>query len=211
MDQQTADPVHESPPDLDIAPDMFADAVMSELKAASPHSAAGRDGGRATHWQVGCGDDRFGQLLASALLRWLQGEAPAALDELLAAQSLFAIRKANGGIRPIAVGAFLRRLGLRAMLRCIRKETANAAGPAQYALGRAGGADAAFKALALEASSDDGVAVLSVDIKNAYGTVSRGSVQRAVRRRIPRLAGLVDMLMSSTVAGATDLPDGVVE
>ena len=199
----------QSPPAaLNVPLDEFTEAVTRELKDASPHSAAGRDGGRATHWQVGCGDERFQALLAAALLRWVQGHTPPELDEWFSVQSLFAIRKTTGGLRPIAIGTFLRRLGLRALLRCLRKEAMDAVGPAQYALGRSGGADAAFKALALEASTGNDRAVLSVDIKNAYGTVDRSAIQEAIRRRLPCLAGLVDRLAGCSVRNAFDLKDG---
>jgi len=201
---------------MDVDADMFTQAVARTLRDASPHTAAGRDGGRAAHWQVGSGDDEYEALLAKALLQWLQGDAPRQVDELLSLQNLFALRKPSGGIRPIAVGAFLRRIALKALLRVHDQEVKAAVGPAQYALGRAGGADAAYKALVLELAASPTRAVLSVDMKNAYGTIRRNVVQEAVHRRIPALAALANRLlgcrtvnMFDTAEGATlDIPQG---
>ena len=107
-------------------------------------------------------------------MRWIEGKTPSELDTILAVQTLFATKKSNGGVRPIAVGAFLRRLALKAVSRCMKKDIAEAAGAAQYALGRAGGADAAFKAILMEVAVGDEKAVLSLDVRNAYDTVDCG-------------------------------------
>ena len=107
----------EAPAELDIPLERFTSAVIVELKNSSPHSAGGRDGGRATHWQVGSGNERFEKLLAAALMRWLTGKAPPGVDDILAFQNLFAAKKPNGGVRPIAVGSFLRRLASSSWVR----------------------------------------------------------------------------------------------
>ena len=193
---------------FDISEEEFQAAVARELRESSPHAAAGRDGGRSTHWQAGSGDDRYESLLARALKRWLDGSAPPELDEIFSCQTLYALRKPNGGIRPIAVGAFLRRLALRALLRRKRQEVRDAVGEMQFALGRAGGADAAFKAIYLNVESGVNRGVLSVDLKNAYGSIRRTAVQDAVRKRAPWLGPLVDRLLGTHTRNAFDTADG---
>ncbi|CAK0900349.1 unnamed protein product, partial [Prorocentrum cordatum] len=196
-------PMLDSPDDDD-----FQKAVAQELREASPHAAAGRDGSRATHWQVGSGDAHVERLLASTLKHWLDGEAPAELDDIFSRQTLFVLRKSNGGVLPIAVGAFLGRLALRALLRCKRQEVQDTVSSMQFALGRAGGADAAFKALNVAAASGNCKAVLSLDIKNAYGTVRRRAAQEAVWARAPWMSSLIDRLLTATTRNAYDTADG---
>ncbi|CAK0866371.1 unnamed protein product [Prorocentrum cordatum] len=122
---------------FDVSEGDFQAAAARELRESSPHAAAGRHGGRATRWQAGSGDERYVCLLARALKKWLDGEAPPELNEIFFRQTLHALRKSNGGIRPIAVGVFLRRLALRALLRRKRQGVRVAVGEMQFALGRA--------------------------------------------------------------------------
>ena len=65
---------------FDISEEEFQAAVARELRESSPHAAAGRDGGRSTHWQTGSGDKRYEALLTKALQKWLDGTAPPELD-----------------------------------------------------------------------------------------------------------------------------------
>ena len=185
---------------VDIPDDDFRKAVAQELREASPHAAAGRDGSRATHWQVGSGDEHFERLLARALKHWLDGEAPEELDDIFSRQTLFVLQKISGGIRPIAVGAFLRRLALRALLRCKRQEVQDAVGSMRRRRRR--------EALSLTAASGNSKTVLSLDLKNAYGTVGREAAQAAVRDRTPWMRPLVDRLLNATTRNAYDTVDG---
>ena len=78
----------------------------------------------------------------------------------------------------------------------------------QFAVGRPGGADAAFKTLGLDAVSGVDKGVLSVDLKNAYGTVNRSAVQEAVRTRAPWMSSLVDRLLIKATRNAFDVSSG---
>ena len=106
-------------------------------------------------------------MLTAALVRWVTGKTPPGVNNILAFQNLFAAKKPNGGVRPIAIGSFLRRLALKALARSIKKDITEATGAAQYALGRAGGADGAFKAIQMEMAAGEKRAVVSLDVKNA--------------------------------------------
>ena len=110
--ESTADHATRNASAVDILDDDFQKAVAQELREASPHAAAGRDGSRATHRQAGSGDEHYERLLASALKKWLDGEALEELDDIFSRQTLFVLQKNNGGARPIAVGAFLQRPAL---------------------------------------------------------------------------------------------------
>eukprot|EP00959_Pyramimonas_sp_CCMP1952_P322041 6738666-Pyramimonas_sp.AAC.1 len=81
----------------------------------------------------------------------------------------------------------------------------------QFALGRAGGADAAFKTLQLDLAAGPDRGVLSVDLKNAYGSVHRSAVQAAVGARAPWLRPLVDRLLGTPTRNAFDTSEGAVE
>jgi hypothetical protein len=111
-----------------------------------------------------------------ALLRLLRdivnGDVSPALTQLLLASSLVPLTKRDNGVRPIAVGEILVRLSGKIAFSLIREAADEYFGHLQLGCGAVGGAQLAALTLRLAATRPDH-AVVSIDVKNAYNTVSR--------------------------------------
>jgi len=101
-----------------------------------------------------------------------------------------AFRKPGGGVRPILIQPALPALGEAALARAVLPLVRAELSPHQLAVGVAGGAALMGNLirLQLEALGDDAM-LLSLDSKNAYGTLKRQAVQEALQRR-PQLKHL---------------------
>ena len=104
-----------------------------------------------------------------------QGEARRALLGSL----LTAIPKPNGKFRPIAMGETFYKLACLYALRLVRKETADALGPNQYAM-RPGGSEVAVQTITNTLLLRPEWGVLSVDMRNAFNSRDRGQILGAV-------------------------------
>ena len=129
--------------------------------------------------------------------------------ELLGDNFLFALEKPDGGTRPIGVGAALRRLAGRVVMRQLEQEIREvftttavpaemleAAGhdpdrrcnvPLQLGCCTPGGAEILISMSRLALSADHRWAVLSDDKKNGFNAISRSSIFAGLRRWFPQL------------------------
>ena len=101
---------------------------------------------------------------------------------------LFALRKPNGKLRPVACGSVLRRLAARTMCAVFREEIWGACGECQFAVGKPAGCEHVHKSVvALTCASPQDV-VLKFDCTNAFNTMPRQLILDAVLARAPGLA-----------------------
>ena len=124
-----------------------------------------------------------------ALLRdIINGELPDDARQLLLASRLVALTKpSNDGCRPIAVGELFYRLAAIVAVRRVSGEAASLLAPHQYGIGVAGGAEKILHSLQHElADSDKRLALLQLDITNAFNTCDRARLLR-------ELYGLTDL------------------
>ena len=117
-------------------------------------------------------------------------------------------KKTQGGVRPVAIGACLRRLALRAGLALHKGILEEAVGEKQFACGKPGGTDALFKEVVRKVEANPGVGIVSLDLANAFGSVKRAAVQKAVRKRASTLAALTDRLLTVPTVNHYDLDSG---
>jgi hypothetical protein len=106
----------------------------------------------------------------------------------------------DSGVRPIAIGEVWCRLaGLCALSACA--DVGRDLAPLQLAVGISGEVEAAVHAVKAALSKDRNAALLSVDMANAFNTVSRSAVFAAVQERAPSLLPYVQW----SYGAATDL------
>ncbi|MCP4985271.1 MAG: hypothetical protein GY928_04125, partial [Colwellia sp.] len=119
------------------------------------------------------------------------GQAPPAVAPWLAGAPLYPLRKANGGVRPIAVGETLRRIVSRVLCARHKPDFAGLLLPAgQVGVGIPSGAEAAVFAVREKVRRDidpTRMAVLKLDLENAFNSVSRTTMLHCVARHIPDL------------------------
>ena len=100
-------------------------------------------------------------------------------------------------MRPLVLCTVFRRIALRGLLRAVKADIPAMVGPLQFAMGKPSGDVLLSKALECAARSAGRDAVLSIDIKNAFGTMARGFVDEALAHYAPGLAHLMKLLYSS--------------
>lgn len=116
-----------------------------------------------------------------ALLRdIMNGDLSDDARQLLLASRLVALAKPNdAGYRPIAVGELFYRLAAVVAVRRVTSEAAELLVPHQYGIGVAGGAEKILHSLQHElADSDKRLALLQLDITNAFNTCDRARLLR---------------------------------
>ena len=118
---------------------------MVALKSFCPSSAGGVDGLRPGHLKdlVAPQTAEAGQRLMKALdyicSKLLRGQIPKHTRDLLFASNLTALRKKDGGIRPIAVGNVFRRLASKIAAKRVIPELRRLLPPVQLGVGVSGG------------------------------------------------------------------------
>ena len=161
----------------------------------------GPDGSRFEHWRAADDSGEYADLMAAVAVRWARGEAPEVAYELCRLGRLLTPAKATGGLRPLAITAVFRRIVLRAICTVATPRAAGVLGESQYAIGKPSGVERLFHAIRVDHGSAAGRVVVSLDLRNAFGTLSRGVMAAAVAETFPELA----MLTEKLYRGDTDL------
>ena len=122
----------------------------------------------------------------------VSGRLPA--REWVLASRLIAVRKPDGGVRPIAIGESLTRLAAQWCLISMKDEIQGALLPCQFGVGNPGGVEPVIFAImdAVQARRVEGV--FSLDFSNAFNSVSRHRIAEAVQRYLPDLLPLTSYL-----------------
>ncbi|XP_011555023.3 uncharacterized protein LOC105386209 [Plutella xylostella] len=169
--------------------------ITEAIASFNNGSAAGLDGIRPEHLKeltsVGAGDSGVNLLgsICSLANFMLKGMVNREVCPYLYGASLFALKKKDGGIRPIAVGNVIRRLVAKLGCRAVRQGMSSYLQPRQLGFGVPLGCEAAIHAtrsFALSRGNSDDV-IVKVDIRNAFNTVERDTVLSKVLEKIPSL------------------------
>jgi hypothetical protein len=187
-------PDHELPAALSLIRESLINAITRTPSAGAP----GPDGLRPGHLKqltgplAGAAQEDLLAALQDFCNLCLAGLVPLSVRPLFFGAGLIALRKKDGGLRPIAIGLVLRRLVARAACAAVRDRAAELLAPIQIGIGVSGGAEAAVHAARrfLE-SSEESVGLLKLDFVNAFNTVYRTAVVRAVEEHLPELLRLV--------------------
>ena len=146
--------------------------------------------------------------LHAVLNAYLRAELGATAAEASRVAPTTPLRKRGGGVRCVAVGFLLRRLGLGALLRQRRAELRAAVGPWQFAVGRPAAIETLVRELRHEVSRRTAPAVILFDCKNAFGEVPRRLIADQVIARVPELAAPIMMGIAGPTLGLVRLPGG---
>ena len=167
-------------------------------------SSGGLDGLRPAHLKdltsrsTGEAGIRLVKSLTALTNAALNGEIPACARDSLFGASLTALKKPDGGIRPIAVGTVYRRLAAKTGLRSVSADIGEQLRPTQLGFGTSGGCEAAAHATRLfSASLKDEEAIVKIDMKNAFNSLRRDHFLRVVRDQVPSLYPLLWQAYSS--------------
>jgi hypothetical protein len=158
-------------------------------------SAAGLDGIRPAHLKEltssSAGDN--GQRLLECLVKLcnflLTGQLNPVVCPFMYGASLYALKKKEGGIRPIAVGSTFRRLVAKLGCRAVRERMAEYLQPHQLGFGTQRGCEAAIHATRMFAAQPGNAdcVIIKLDVKNAFNTVERDVLLGEVEENIPSL------------------------
>ena len=126
-------------------------------------------------------------VMARWVVIWAHGSVPEAGAQLWTGAALVALLKPSGGVRPIALGEAMLKFAEVCILDMASARIRRLLEPHQVGRRTPGGAEAAIEALRAVASGS-GMAVLQLDLKNAYGQISRDEMLEAPRSDAPELA-----------------------
>ena len=145
-----------------------------------------------------CGVDELEQDL---LVHFTFFFVPESVIPFLCGAALCALLKKCGGIRPVAVGEFFRRLVSKIICKVERNNAAEFFMPLQVGVGVKGGSEIAVKSV-LEVInrfghiSDQEYVMLKIDFENAFNMVDRSAFLRKVRLSFPKMYNWVHLLYS---------------
>ena len=181
------------PPDDTTQPCLASEAeVMFSVTSFDTGSSAGLDGLRPAHLKdltsrsAGEAGARLITALTALVNLALRGEVPHPARAAFFGAALTALRKPDGGVRPIAVGCTYRRLATKLALRSIRAELGEQLRPTQLGYGTPGGCEAAVhatRAFSQCLSGDD--VIVKIDMKNAFNSARRDQFLSRVRETAP--------------------------
>ena len=179
--------------------------MLAAIKATAPGSAAGLDGVRVQHLSqlVDRRNAEAGRRLTGALTDLVNaaiaGDIPDHARQAFFSANLIALKKKDGGVRPIAIGSIYRRLASKVLAQRMSAALAPELQPVQLGVGVRMGCEAAVHAVReftdMHSGTPDYV-VAKLDLSNAFNTVHRSVMLREVFRRFPAAAPLVSQAYS---------------
>ena len=193
-----------SPPDSSVPLlTVSVEDVAQAIKSFPNGSAGGPDGLRPQHLKDMTNSSNVeASSLLTALASFsslvLEGKPPPAIRPFLFGATLVALDKKGGGVRPIAIGCTLRRLVAKIAGSKVVNDASNLLSPRQLGYGISGGAEAAVHAtrLYLDQLQPDH-ALIKLDFRNAFNSVRRDKMLRAVQDLAPSIYPFVHSVYSS--------------
>jgi hypothetical protein len=131
------------------------------------------------------------------LNRMVKGEFPVAISPFYNDATLIPLRKANDGIRPIAVGECLRRICGKACMLQLRTKASTLFHPFQLGVGTKCGAEAITHTVTEILSrlhNDDQHGLIQVDYENAFNNFDRGSLFESIREFFPEVVAYLEWI-----------------
>ena len=195
-----------SPPASDLLEEIeiVESDVVRAIRSFPPGSAGGPDKLRPQHLKdllQPLGDNLENPLL-SALVDFcylvLRGDTPMEVRPFFFGASLVALKKKSGGIRPIAVGCTLRRLVAKVASNLVVADMAQLLAPQQLGYGVRGGSEAAVHAARCFLNNmKPEQALVKLDFANAFNSIRRDCMLRAVQSLCPAIYSFVYSVYAS--------------
>ena len=167
--------------------------VRNQILHFPPGSSGGPDGLKPQHILEMINTKDTGPELLSAITGLvnilLAGKCPTEIRPVLFGGTLFALRKKTGGLRPIAIGYYWRRLTSKCANKYASDQAAAYLSPKQLGVGVPGGCEAAVHATRRFLSSmDDDHIEVKLDLSNAFNSLYRDCMLASVIEILPDLA-----------------------
>ena len=180
------------------APTLVAseDDTVIALRSFAASSSGGIDGLRPGHLKdliaspTAEAGRRALKSITSLVNRILSSDIPEHGSVLLFAANLTALRKKDGGIRPVAVGNVFRRLAVKIACRSSTKLLSEEFAPVQLGVGIRSGCESAAHAMREFINSrptDSPAIVIKLDMKNALNSIRRDRILEICRTRAPSI------------------------
>ena len=171
---------------------VFECDVKAAISSFPTGSAGGPDGLRPQHVSdlLNCleaGPALLTEITAVVNLL-LQGNCTSSIIPIIFGGNLTALNKKSGGIRPIAVGYYWRRLSAKCANTYATTKLAPFFSPTQLGVGVKGGCEAAVHACRrfVDAMPDDYV-VAKLDFKNAFNSLHRDAMLQKIHTHVPEI------------------------
>ena len=134
----------------------------------------------------------------------LRGDVSDYAAKLLFSSNLTALRKKDGGIRPVAVGNVFRRLPAKAACYAVNRAVSHGLSPILLGVSLKGGAEAAGNTvrrfITNKVHSDDPNIIVKLDMMNAFNSVRRDHVLQTCLDRTPEIARLLFLAYSKPLS-----------
>ena len=136
----------------------------------------------------------------TALVNWIVvNGVPDAVKSHFFGGRLIALKKKDGGIRPIVVGQTLRRLISKLINNYAKEKLATVFAPIQLGVGISGGVEAGVHAVRRYVEYlDADMTVIKLDFRNAFNTIRRDTILEAVVSAIPEVYSYVHAAYATT-------------
>ena len=187
----------------DLCLQLTENDVLSAARSFPIGSSGGPDGIRPQHIidLLGSADIKPTLLTAITALvnHLLQGHCPSEVVPFLFGGSLTALTKKTGGIRPIAVGYYWRRLAAKCANTYASAKLLDYFNPIQLGVGVRGGCEAAVHACRRYVTSmQEGHVVAKLDFTNAFNCIHRDAMLNAVFDKVPEIYSFCNLAYRGT-------------
>ena len=193
-----------TPPDGVEALEVSHDIVMRALLSFPKGSAGGPDLLRPQHLvdmtspSAGEGGIHLKQALTSFTNFVLAGKVNHEIRPILFGANILALKKNDGGIRPIAIGSTLRRLVAKVGCMSAISQVKDYLSPRQLGFGTKLGAEAAIHSARIFLNEiPSNYVLVKLDFQNAFNSIRRDKVLEATLEHMPDLYPLVHCCYSS--------------
>lgn len=191
-------PEHNKFPKPPGEPPLFVNQyeVFAGVNSFKPGSAGGLDSFRPSHFRdllshsSGAARENLLTSLTDLCNFMLSGKVNTTICPILYGASLIALKKKDGGVRPIAIGSFFRRLVAKLCCFKIRNTLGEKFRPLQFGFGSPGGCEAVAHSARIYLSNINNTVdkvFLKIDFKNAFNMIHRDHMLHTVAEHTPEL------------------------
>ena len=185
-----------------VIPVVTEDEVRIAIMSFPNGSAGGIDGLKPQHLKdlINPTGAEAASKLCSTLAKFvcfvLKGNIPEEIRPIFFGATLTALKKSDGGIRPIAVGNSLRRVVCKIVSHRVADPMGNLFRPIQLGFGTRGGAEAAVHAARYFASdrSEPNRVIVKLDFRNAFNTPRRDHLLEEVKSVLPEYFDFISQM-----------------
>ncbi|XP_061706794.1 uncharacterized protein LOC133517478 [Cydia pomonella] len=170
-------------------------AVLHAVLSFPAGSAGGLDGITPQHLKdltgplAGDAGETLLEELTALTNLMLAGKVCREVVPILYGANLIALKKKDGGIRPIAVGNTFRRLTSKICCREFHSRLTEKFKPIQLGFGLKGGCEGAVHAARSFIDSPNFEILVKIDVRNAFNSIDRGVLLTQVEKELPEIYG----------------------